>query len=78
MIIPGNGHCWRCGVPVDCKANVLCLDCHQREIARVHARDTPDVPEVRLFCPPYHPPPERFRRPNSYGRRVFRNEKAQQ
>lgn len=59
-------------------ATVMCPDCHAKEMARVHARDTTDDYTDSLLVGPYQPPPERYVRPNSSGRRVFKNEKSQQ
>ena len=68
------GECPKCHVEVGGRADQMCERCHAIEVARVHQRDTPTVPDVPVKD--YQPPPHRFRRPNSDGRRVFRNEKA--
>lgn len=64
-------HCWRCWTELPGKASRLCQDCHEAERAKVHAHDTPDVPEVSVLGN-YEIPPERRVFPHSSGRRIVR------
>lgn len=63
--------CWRCQKIVPWKVSRLCDDCHPKEVTKVHAHDTPDVPEVAVLGK-YVVPYERRVRPHSSGRRVVR------
>ena len=69
--------CSKCPVETGSPASIMCPDCHAKEVARVHAHDTPDVPSVPDLRP-YGLPMFMWNRPHSSGRRIFRNEKAQQ
>lgn len=62
--------CSRCPAETGYKATVMCPECHAKEVARVHAHDTPDAPDVPVEG--YQPPPSRSVRPGSDGRRVIR------
>jgi hypothetical protein len=68
---PEQARCWRCNRFVDCKAPILCLECHAREVAKVHAHDTPTTPEVPTEGA-YQPPAIRLHRPSSSGKRIIK------
>ncbi len=52
----------------------MCPACHAKEVARIHAHDTPDIPELSGL-PKYTPVGSR---PTAKGKRRFKNEKALQ
>ncbi len=75
MIDLSNSKCWRCGSDVQCKAPILCPECHKKEVEKVHKYEEPEFPKVEDLVK-YVPPPERLHRPTSSGRRVIRDSKT--